>query len=714
LEVHLSSVDAQTNLVKGELKLSATQAQTQWAEGSNALFTATWTHSLTNPIPIAGQGKISCDFAQTSWGSARNIELRGDLKTAAEASLASSYDESWAWWTNLQPYQLSWDCLLADVKTPKLVADRMACAGTWQPPRLVITNLDATLFQGQLIARADVDVATRASHLSIVSNLDPHRLTPFLPESAQGLLAELAWPKAPRVTAELSVILPAWTNRAPDWRAEVLPTVRAQGAIALDQGGSYRQVQVDSVQAHFLYSNLCLHLPDLTLTRPEGRLQAEHRADDRTRDFYWHLSSTIDPALLRSFLDEPAREGFDLFTFSQPPAVELEIRGRGQEPERLGFRGQVRATNFTFRGEAITQVQTQVEYTNQHLYFLEPRIDTGSRYVKVDALTVDLGAQLIYVTNGFSTVDPMLVARAIGPHIVRDIQDYQFSSPPTARVYGTIPLHGEESADLHFDVTGGPFHWWKFNLPQVAGQVHWSGLHLTLTNIQADFYQGLALGWAAFDFERNHGTEFQFAFSTTNVLLPGLMADLSPSTNHLEGRLYGNVSVSKANSDNWQTVFGYGDVHLRDGLLWDIPLFGVFSPALNGIVPGLGNSRASAATASFIITNGVIRSTDLEIRSTGMRLQYRGTVTLESQLNARVDAELLRDMWLVGPLVSTVFWPVAKLFEYRVTGNLADPKTEPVFILPKIMLLPLHPFRTLKGLLPEDPNSNPNFSPLPP
>jgi hypothetical protein len=281
-------------------------------------------------------------------------------------------------------------------------------------------------------------------------------------------------------------------------------------------------------------------------------------------------------------------------------------------------------------------------------------------------------------------------------------------------VYGIIPLHGEEDADLHFDLAGGPFQWWKFNLPQVVGHVHWSGLHLTLTNVQADFYHGTAVGWAAFDFPRDQPTEFQFSLDSTNVLLQALMADLATRTNRLEGRLSGALVVSKATTESWTTVFGYGDARLRDGLLWDIPAFGIFSPILNGIAPGMGNSRASGANMTFIITNGVIRSNDLEIRSTGMRLQYRGTVNLESQLNARVDAELLRDMWLVGPLVSTVFWPVTKLFEYRVNGNLADPRTEPVFILPKIMMLPFHPIRTLKGFRPEDPNSNPNFSPLPP
>jgi hypothetical protein len=146
-------------------------------------------------------------------------------------------------------------------------------------------------------------------------------------------------------------------------------------------------------------------------------------------------------------------------------------------------------------------------------------------------------------------------------------------------------------------------------------------------------------------------------------------------------------------------------------LIWDIPLFGVFTPVLNGISPGLGNSRANAATCNFIITNGVIRSDDLEIRSPAMRLDYRGTVDLEGRVNAKVEAELLRDMWLVGPVLSTMFWPVTKLFETKVTGTLNDPKTGTVNPLGSLMLMPFHPFRTLKGLLPEEPNARTNAPP---
>jgi hypothetical protein len=88
------------------------------------------------------------------------------------------------------------------------------------------------------------------------------------------------------------------------------------------------------------------------------------------------------------------------------------------------------------------------------------------------------------------------------------------------------------------------------------------------------------------------------------------------------------------------------------------------------------------------------------------------------RLNARVEAELLRDMWLVGPVVSTVLWPVTKLFEYKVTGSLSQPKIEPLYLVPKLVLMPFHPFRTIRELFPEEPapggtNSPPPFAPRP-
>jgi hypothetical protein len=230
-----------------------------------------------------------------------------------------------------------------------------------------------------------------------------------------------------------------------------------------------------------------------------------------------------------------------------------------------------------------------------------------------------------------------------------------------------------------------------------------------------DFYGGQATGSARFDFIPHEDTRYQFAVSTTNALAGPLTKDLFAVTNRMDGRLSGMLVVTNASTANLQTWNGYGDCNLRDGFIWEIPIFGIFSDVLNTMVPGVGVSRATAGTCTFIITNGVIRSDDMDIRSTGMRLAYRGTLDFDGQVRARVEAGLLRDMWLVGPVVSTVLWPVTKLFEYKVSGSLGDPKADPVYLVPKVMLLPFqmpfHPLRTLRGLLPENLGYSPTNAP---
>jgi hypothetical protein len=123
----------------------------------------------------------------------------------------------------------------------------------------------------------------------------------------------------------------------------------------------------------------------------------------------------------------------------------------------------------------------------------------------------------------------------------------------------------------------------------------------------------------------------------------------------------------------------------------------VLPKPLDAMMPGVGNSRFTEATATFGIANSVIFSRDLEMRSATMRLQYRGAVDFDGNLNARVIAEPLRDTPVVGTVVSTILSPVAKLFAYRITGTMKDPKSEPIYI-PKLLLVPFSPFQSLGEL----------------
>jgi hypothetical protein len=165
------------------------------------------------------------------------------------------------------------------------------------------------------------------------------------------------------------------------------------------------------------------------------------------------------------------------------------------------------------------------------------------------------------------------------------------------------------------------------------------------------------------------------------------------------------------NTEQANSWMGYGKVHLRDGLIWDFPVFGLFSPILNTIAPGLGNSRAKQGSGGFLITNSVISTTDLDIQATAMRMHFAGTLDFEKRINSRVEAELLRDLPGVGLLVSKILWPVTKIFEYEVSGTLGDPRAQPLYMIPKILLFPLQPLKILKEIVTPAPVPPPPKSP---
>jgi len=156
-------------------------------------------------------------------------------------------------------------------------------------------------------------------------------------------------------------------------------------------------------------------------------------------------------------------------------------------------------------------------------------------------------------------------------------------------------------------------------------------------------------------------------------------------------------------------------------LVWDMPVFGIVSRMVNAVVPGLGNSRAKQAMADFSITNSVIYTPDLDITATGMRVHFKGTVGFDETVNARVEAELLRDLPALGFLFSKMFLPFTKLFVLKVTGTWSEPAAEPLYMVPnvmsKIILLPFRPWSTVRGVFPADAlseKSAPPESPLEP
>jgi hypothetical protein len=685
-----------------ELSVTADLVSTPWGDARANHLTASLAHGLPRLGPWEADWQIDAGPVESRWGQAAHAQLSGQLRPSVEWSNWRRVDTSWGLWTKVEPFEASWTCAVRGIDSPKLKMETLSCTGQWRAPEVVVHAFEAGLYGGRFQSSARLDVSTREVSGQARSDFDVHRVQLLLTKTAQRWLSQFGWETAPKTSAEIRLLLPSWTNARPQWREEVMPTIELAGEFA-GSNGAFRGVPVAYARSHFTLTNLVWHLPDLLVKRPDGEATLDYTGSMATHTYRWRVDARVDPVALKPLLPEQAAQRvFDQLDFTLPPAVQGEVWGRWHEPETVGFSGRVSATNFTFRNELVSQLSGAVRFTNSMLSFADVLVRHDTQQVSVPSGRFDFTERVVYVTNAISTVDPDLVTRMIGPRVRAALQPYRFRTPPTVRISGRLPTFNTQDADVRFEVAGEGFSYWKFNVPSVTGDVHWRGDDLSITNVQASFYGGELAWQGRFDFSPPVGAQLAFQGTVKNADLHALMADLGKKTNNLQGTLEGQVVIDRAESDDWRSWEGSGWLRLRDGFLWGIPIFGFFSPVLNTVVPGLGNSAVKSGDTTFTIDQSVIRTSDLELKSPALRLRYDGSVDLKAQVHARMQAEILRDAWGVGRVISLVLWPLSKAFEYRITGSVYHPKSQPVYI-PRLLLWPLHPFRSIKTLIVPSP-----------
>lgn len=678
-----------------------------------------WARRLKSPwFPVKFAAQVGLTNAQSRWGSVGKLQLQLDsaIRPAAQASMAGTNATDLAYWAIFEPYTFHWQGEVSDAQTSWMAVDRANFAGDWQPPLLSIPRLEAHLYGGHFSASAGLDVATRRATAQGESSFDVHQVGMLFNTNGQRWFRQYGWQAPPLAQASVAVTLPAWTNTHPDWRREVLPTMKLDGFVE-GAACSFRGAQAEAAHLHFSCENGSWHIPDLWLRRPEGEVSLGYAADVPTQDFYWKAHSTINPQAMRPLLAASQAKALDLFQFTEPPVVDGEIWGRWKAVDRLGFAGGLAMTNFTIRGEQCDRLTSALAFTNLFLSATNIQAQRGPGHIEAAGIGFDAArkkgvtsetnrAGTLYFTNVVAQIEPGAVTRVIGPKTTAALEPYQFGQPPRVRVNGSMVVPGPDDADMAFEVSGGPFKYSKFNLPEVSGTVLWQGDSLTISNFAGNFYQGTIRGSLDADIHAASSSDIAFQLNLANVDLRSFLRDVSTNSDKLEGSLSGQLVITHLNSQDWKSWFGHGNARVEQGLIWDIPMFGILSKPLNLLYNGLGNSRFDHAAGDFSITNSVIYTKNLELRSPLLRLNCDGAVDFDHRVNVRMSAELFQDTWLMFRLLGKVMTPFSKALEYRVTGTLRQPKAEPVYI-PKPFMDLLHPFKTLKGVfVPEGGSKN--------
>ena len=686
---------------------SSTGTQIKWEKIATALNEVHFSKGSQLSLNINGDATnlhsflmlltINATGAETPWCSVSNVALVAhSVASAQKPGVVADF-----------PVEIDWKAQLSRFRSQKLNADFISCAGLWDAPNLQLKDLYVRIGKGEMHAAAKLNVNTRELSFTNSSRMDFLVFSSLLTDKTVARLDQFSLPRPPELHVNGSLILPDWLVRKPDWRTEVQPTVHLDGSLDVTNA-TFSGVFLNETHAHFSYSNEIWNLPEVAIARSGGLLNIEGGENDNTKDYQWHIQGALALNFIRAFLTtDKAKRGFNYFQFSEPLYLDAKINGRLYDYDSITASGHAALTNFSVRGESIDSVETDFRYAHQVAEFLQPHLLSGPQNMHADGVRLDWPGDRIYFTNGLGTANPQKVANAIGPMVASVIRPYHFTRLPTAHVNGYAPLRDSTNADLDFKVVGSaPLGWAMLKSPAVSGEIHWVGQTLTLTNFTGVFYGGDGYAHAFFDFPpHTKGATFNFDIDLQNVNLHSLATDLNSITNHLEGRVSGRFVLTSGSSLDWRSCNGYGHINLHDGLLWDVPIFGLLSPVLNAVSPGMGNSRATEASADFVMTNGVLSTDALDIRASMMRLHYDGTVDLMGNLNATVSAELLRDVPGIGPVVNFLTSPVTKILEYKITGTWKAPQSKPVYI-PKFLMDMLHPLHMLEDWLPPDNQTN--------
>ncbi|HXG47954.1 MAG TPA: AsmA-like C-terminal region-containing protein [Methylomirabilota bacterium] len=657
-----------------------------------------WVHDQRDLWPRRLEWRLALEGPRSRWGRAREAAAAGRAEMPARAE-CGLFATNLAWPDRFTNIAFTAGMELKQWQANGASGALLQLTSHWVAPRLVFEG-GSRLYGGQAGIQGTLNADTRKVQFAARTDFDLQQLWPLLRTNRQRWVTNYSWRGAPLAEVSGSFNLPPWTHRPSDWVAAAAPTLSLAGRFEITNG-AYRGVPCQQARSSFHFTNSTWFLPDLHVSRPEGVLEADYTENIATREFRARLRSTVDPRALAPAFGHPTVASIlNQAALSEPPHVAGEVWGCWTQHQRLGLIARVAATNLTLRGETIKDLVTTVEYTNRFVTLRAPQVRREGEYGTAESIGIDLARHRVFLTNAHGNLNAYAVTRAIGPATARAIEPYVFESSPTIRLNGVVDTRrGGLEDDLHFEVRGGAFRWRQFHLEELAGEVALTGRIVTLTNVHGRMHGGRLAGSARFDGDNPAGSRFAFRLAVADVDMQRLMTDVLQRPNKLEGRLGGELVVTSGilgDDKSWQ---GHGRVELRDGLVWEIPIFGLFSPVLNAIIPGLGHSQAKEGTATFGITNSVIHTDDLELRAAALRMQYRGWVDFEGRTEGRAEAELLRDLPAVGLLVSKVFWPLTKLFEYRLSGTLNEPKAEPLYVPTKLLLLPLNPVKGLRELL---------------
>lgn len=435
---------------------------------------------------------------------------------------------------------------------------------------------------------------------------------------------------------------------------------------------SIQEADFEHLHLPLAYDGTRLLITDLTLTAPSGQLAASWFMDEN-RKVQAKIQSTLDPTTLKGLFGPGAQPFFNSLQFTQGPELTARISGTGLDPEAWAIRGSLRAANFRYKNVPLQEINGDFVYNNGKIY--SPRVlirrpeGTGEAEV-----WHDFRHEMVWLRNGRSTLNLGEIATVFGDVFASYVTPYRFLKPPAVQVSGLVDLKTQQKTDLTATILSPEGMHFDFLGKEILAE----NLNATLTlrgprleivpNQPARLFNGQLRGPIRLDLSTTPA-RFRAELDLLDWQFDQLMRTYFGGEDDLGGKLSGSLTV-EGQLDVLDSITGGGQLTVREGALYRIPIYGAFSQVLNVFIPGLGFAKASNAKADFRFDQGHILIDSVDIYSLSAVMIGRGRY---DYINDNVDMDMRVNVR--GP-IGLVFFPVSKLFEYHGTGPLNDTKWE--------------------------------------
>jgi uncharacterized protein involved in outer membrane biogenesis len=536
--------------------------------------------------------------------------------------------------------------------------DEFGIHGTLGDGVVNLNDFKVDLNRGELSAYGHWNLGDHSAELQFTSSMDFTTLAPAFPGALGNAMKRLDFPQdAPsmtgRVLFDLGAGFHADVQADLDWRNFTF------------NGVNFAQLTIP-----LAYDGKRLLIPGLKIAGNAGNVDLQFFFD-RTQDpphLTGKITSTLDPTILKGVFGEKMDQFLASCAFpAGGPHIVADATGTALKTDAWTVKGNLNATRFTYKNATFDSATSDFTFADSRLDLstLEVHRPEGGGTGRI---VYDFKNRTVELHNLVSQLDVSQVAPIMGPKFTEYTKPYHFDKPPLVHANGLVDLQDKKvnlDTDLLVEIDGrSNMNWTLFHIPYVFnepdGTLDFKNRRMTVNMKKCGFYGGGLTGVLDLDL-RETPADYVVDLKLDKVDFQRFMVrsfNYVKSTGVMDAHGHFAGALGSISSMN-----GQGDASVDDGDITGIPLLGSLTP----LIPGI--SAADAAHGTFTITNGIIRTDDLNITSETLALIGDGNynfITDKLDLNMRVNTRV--------PLFGILAYPVSKIFEFHASGTMKNPQ----------------------------------------